>query len=178
MNSPLHFQAPLAKSVKVISTTVVVILLAATVAGCLGLPARTPAFVQWFAVLLPPLILLASLPFKVSGYLVSDRELTILRLGWCNRIPLTELVSARADPSAMNGSVRVCGSGGLFGYFGWFWNRPLGIYRAYCTDLSLCVVVKLRTRTIVLTPDSPAKFVAALNARIEPSGGEGKATRP
>ncbi len=116
--------------------------------------------------LTPGLILMGTLPFVVRGYLVGEHELTIIRLGWRNRIPFADIVSAEADPSAMNGSLRVFGSGGLFGFFGWFWNRRLGRYRAYCTDLSHSVVVQLREGHIVLSPDDPAQFVAELQARL------------
>lgn len=161
----MRFQAPLSKSVKVISTLVVLILLGASLASLIVLPAKTSTLVRWLATLLPPLTLLCTAPFIVRGYLIDDGELIIRRFGWSNRIPLVEIIAAQADPAAMDGSARVCGSGGLFGYFGWFWNRPLGLYRAYCTDLTRCVVVKLRTRTIVVTPDSPAQFVGALLGR-------------
>ena len=59
------------------------------------------------------------------------RELRIERLGWENRFALADVVAVCTDPKELRWSIRLCGSGGLFGFFGWFWNRTLGIYRAY-----------------------------------------------
>jgi len=168
MNPSQQFSAPWATLVKIISTGVVLILLALAFIGVPALPAKTPAFIKWLLCALPVMVICGTLPFVVRGYVIGPRELEIIRLGWSNRIPLTEIVSVQADPLAMNGSLRLCGSGGMFGFFGWFRNGRLGVYRAYCTDLSRCVVVKLRTRTIVVSPYSPERFVAALNERISP----------
>ncbi|MEY4387720.1 MAG: hypothetical protein RLY20_3003, partial [Verrucomicrobiota bacterium] len=64
---------------------------------------------------------------------ITDDELRVERLGWQNRFRLADVKSVVADPEAMRWSIRLCGSGGLFGFFGWFRNRTLGTYRAYGT---------------------------------------------
>ena len=117
-------------------------------------------------VLVPPLIIFATLPFAVRGYVLTGQELRIERVGWQNRIPLADVATATADPQAMRWSIRLFGSGGLFGFFGWFRNRTLGTYRAYGTDPKNTVVLKLRQRTIIVTPHDPERFVAEINARF------------
>ena len=42
------------------------------------------------------------------------------------------------------GERRVCGSGGWFGYWGWFHDRELGRYFAYYGKSSDCFLVRLR----------------------------------
>ena len=81
-----------------------------------------------------------------------------------NRIQRAEIVSALADKTALNGSLRLCGSGGFLGWFGFFWSKRLGVYRAYCTSISRCVIVRLKNRTIVLSPEPPDQSLSALNA--------------
>ena len=71
--------------------------------------------------------------------------------------------SARFDPSAMCGSVRTCGNGGLFSFTGWYWNRKIGKYRAFITDPAKAVVLVFANRRIVVTPDRPEDFVRALS---------------
>lgn len=166
MNNELRFSAPWSLAVKIITVVALTILLGASLLGAWGMPESTPTAVQSLMVLVPPLIIFATLPFAVRGYVLTGQELRIERVGWQNRIPLADVVTATADPQAMRWSIRLFGSGGLFGFFGWFRNKTLGTYRAYGTDPKNTVVLKLRQRTIVVTPHDPARFVAEINARF------------
>ena len=79
-----------------------------------------------------------------------------------SKIALTDLVAAEVDSNAMAKSVRTFGNGGLFCFAGYFWNKKLGTYRAFATDLKRCVVLKFPNRTVVVTPDNPEEFVARI----------------
>ena len=46
---------------------------------------------------------------------------------------------------------------------GCFWNRKLGRYRAYVTDPKRAVVLRFDDRVVVVSPDCPAEFVAAVS---------------
>jgi hypothetical protein len=100
--------------------------------------------------------------FSVRGYTVRPGLLTIHRLGWATKIPLRGLISAEAEPNATVGSIRVFGVGGAFAFAGRFRNSTLGNYRAYVTDSDLCVVLDFDSETVVVTPDSPVRFVEAV----------------
>jgi hypothetical protein len=76
------------------------------------------------------------------------------------------LISAEIDPVAVEGSMRIFGNGGFFAFTGLFRNRKLGSYRAYATDSKKAVVLRWPGRTVVVTPDDPQKFVAAINSMI------------
>ena len=54
------------------------------------------------------------------------------------------------------------GVGGLFGFIGRFRNEVLGMYRAYATDSINTVVLDFGGSKVVVTPDDPAGFVAAI----------------
>jgi len=163
VNNETRFAAPWSTAVKVITFVTVLVLFGAALVVPTLMPAGTPALARWTIAIGLPLIVLGTLPFLVRGYVIERGELRILRLGWHNRIPLAEVVAVTADSDAMRGSLRLCGSGGLFGFFGWFRNRSLGVYRAYATDPRQAVVIKLRQRTVLVTPENPAAFVAELN---------------
>jgi hypothetical protein len=170
MNNEIRFSAPWCLAVKIITVVVVALLLGVSLIGSQHLPDSTPLFARLSATLLPLAILAGTLPFIVRGYILDERELRIERLGWQNRFALADVVAVSADPKQLRWSIRVCGSGGLFGFFGWFWNRTLGIYRAYGTDPKNTVVIKLKNRTIVVTPDDPQRFMAEVAARSLRSG--------
>ncbi|MEY4386037.1 MAG: hypothetical protein RLY20_1320 [Verrucomicrobiota bacterium] len=150
---------------KIVTLVVLVLLLGAPVVSSVTLPESTPLLARLSATLLPLLILAATLPFIVRGYVLTEGELRIERLGWQNRFKLADVKSVVADPEAMRWSIRLFGSGGLFGFFGIFRNKTLGTYRAYGTNPKNTVVVELRQLTIVVTPDDPKRFVAEVTQR-------------
>lgn len=159
MKTEIRFAAPWSMAVKIITLVVLGLLLGVPVVSSITLPESTPLLARLSATLLPLVILAATLPFSVRGYALTEGELRIERLGWQNRFPLSEVKSVVANPEAMRWSVRLFGSGGLFGFFGIFRNKTLGTYRAYGTDPHKTVVIEFRNRTIVVTPDDPALFV-------------------
>ena len=165
MKDEIRFAAPWALAVRIITTVVLALLIGIAVFVPVALPANTPLAARVALFITPLAIIAGTLPFMIRGYVLCADELRIERLGWANHIPLNTVVSATADAAAIRGSIRLCGSGGLFGFFGWFRNRKLGIYRAYGTDPKLSVVVKLTNRSIVVTPDNPERFVAEIESR-------------
>ena len=97
------------------------------------------------------------------GYAVSEDRLTIDRLLRPIEIPLATIQSVEILPAdRLAGSMRTLGSGGLFGYYGRFHNGTLGSFRMYATRGDGYVLVRA-ARTYVLTPDSPERFVEAIN---------------
>jgi hypothetical protein len=162
MTSDQRFSAPWSLSVLVI-TYAVLGLMAGIAIVC---HQQTPPDMRWLATGIFAAIILVTLPFSVRGYVLTPEALSIERWGWRHAIPLGDVVSITADPEALRGSLRLFASGGLFGFFGIFWSRRLGMFRAYCTAPKRCVLLKLRQRTVVVSPEDPAAFVAALeNAR-------------
>ncbi|WP_323844727.1 PH domain-containing protein [Microbulbifer magnicolonia] len=118
------------------------------------------------AILLPPAILVLSALFAIRGYGVEDCTLLILRPGWKTRIPLQDLAEVKVDPEAMRASIRLFGNGGLFGIIGLFRNERLGRYRAFATDSARAVVLRFPARTLVVTPDRPEQFAAAVHRAV------------
>jgi hypothetical protein len=112
----------------------------------------------------PLSILLIAAFFAVRSFQISGNSLLIRRLGWTTRVSLDRLVSIEHDPTAMKGSIRTFGNGGIFSFSGRFGNRKLGSYRAYVTDTKNSVVIRLATGVIVVSPDSPGRFVDAVKA--------------
>jgi hypothetical protein len=158
MTSAQRFSAPWSLSVLVI-TYGVLGLMAGVAIVC---HQQAPPDARWLATGILAAIVLVTLPFSVRGYVLTPEALWIERWGWRHAISLRDVVSATVDPEALRGSLRLFASGGLFGFFGIFWSRRLGIFRAYCTAPERCVLLKLRQRTVVVSPDNPEAFVAAL----------------
>jgi len=111
-----------------------------------------------------PLILAFSLLFVVRGYCIERDALFIQRLLWRTCVPLQGLSSVSVTPGICKGSIRIMGNGGLFAFTGLYQNRTLGRYRLFATDLSRSVVLRLQSRTIVVTPAIPNDFVECLRS--------------
>ncbi len=122
-----------------------------------------------------PLVALAVLPvitviswgFSVRGYSLEPGRLVIQRPFFSKSIPLETNVSARPDPEANKGTVRVAGNGGLFGYYGTFRSRKLGLFTAYATNWRSSIVIETGGRTLVVTPEETEMFLSRLSESVE-----------
>jgi hypothetical protein len=146
--------------------TVAVMLIPITIAM---VNPRLPRLATLSLLALPFLILSCAAAFMVRGYTIANGALIIQRTGWVTTIPLHGITSVALMPDAMRASIRLCGNGGAFSFTGLFWNKMLGKYRAYVTDLHQTVVLKIENRTIVISPDAPDRFVAELQSRAGPN---------
>ena len=157
------FGAPWSATLKVLTTFSVVILAGVAVLFATVFPrdllAGVPFTLAMFIVLTT---LLGSALFMVRGYEVDSGNLLIRRLLWSTVLSLSELKEAWSDPTAMARSLRLFGNGGLFVFAGLFWNRKLGKYRAFATLPRNSVVLKFPRRSVVVTPESPVQFLAAI----------------
>lgn len=114
----------------------------------------------------PILILLGAAPFTIFNYTIHRDWIDVKRLLWSTSIPLAGLQSAEVLPNGMKRSLRLFGNYGLYSITGWYWNRTLGLYRAFVTDSGRTVVLHFDKRKIILSPENPQQFVADLNKHV------------
>lgn len=167
-----HFRAPWGRTLLIVSMFITLLmggvacmlLLGRQLPDFISLPVRADGFgIVTSAVLLIPL---GALPFVIRGYVLTKDGILIRRLWWNTVLPFADMLSVEVEPHALSHSFRTCGNGGLYSFTGFYWNRQLGHFRAYVTDLNRTVVVRLRNRTAVLSPDDPEAFVRAVSARL------------
>lgn len=80
------------------------------------------------------------MPLSISA---NDNELNINRPLKIKSIPLKEIKSVKLCPPTM-AEKRICGSGGWFGYWGWFSEPSIGKYFAYYGKASDCFLTELK----------------------------------
>ena len=148
----LEFDAPWSTPLTLISALVVVLVVGAWVSGA------TLAAVVILAV--------AALggALAVLGYTVEAEAVVIRRPGWETRLDLRDLEDVHADPDAMRFAFRTFGIGGPFAFVGRYRSGRVGGFTAYATDRARAVVLRWPDRTVVVTPDDPETFVAAVEA--------------
>ena len=66
----------------------------------------------------------------------------------------------RIDAHEIGFAYRICGSGGFLGWFGWFYSRSLGRFRAYATNhRDLVLIIMTDGMKMVISPDPPNRFL-------------------
>ena len=155
----VEFSAPWSRSVRLLTAVAVTVLASVTLASLLVTP-RLPLPARVALLGAPLLVLLLAPLFMVRGYIVTESQIEVRRLGWRTILPLAGLAAVTGEPEGMRGSLRLLGNGGLFAICGWFWNRRIGRYRAYATDPERAVLLRYRDGTkVVLTPHDVQHFI-------------------
>lgn len=110
------------------------------------------------------LIILFCFLFRTTGYSIDPGQLTIHRPVKNLSFPLSEIESiAELTKGDLKGTIRSFGVGGLFGYFGKFYNMKLGRMTFYATRRDQAVLIRLRSgKQILLTPDDRERFIREL----------------
>ena len=102
-------------------------------------------------------------PLSIS---VDNDELNVNRCWKAKTIPLSDIESVQLCPPTM-AERRLCGSGGWFGYWGWFSEPSIGKYFAYYGKASDCFLVKLKNgRQYILGCENPKDMIAYLSSKI------------
>jgi hypothetical protein len=159
-----EFSAPWSRSLRLLTTSSVVLLLAVALAGLLLGPGQSLVW-RTAMVAAPLVVLLGALLFMVRGYVLTDSRIEVRRFGWSTVLPFAGLAAVNAEPQGLRGSLRLFGNGGLFAINGWFWNRRIGRFRAYATDPERAVLLRYRDgRNVVVTPHDVQHFIVRLRS--------------
>jgi hypothetical protein len=117
------------------------------------------------------LVVLVAVPTALSpaGYAVGSGDLAVVRRGTRPLLfPLGSLLAAR--PAAMPRSIRVLGSGGVFGWWGRYANRDWGSFKAYATDRRHGVLLEWPGFKPFVSPEDPEALCRAVPARSARKG--------
>ncbi len=102
-----------------------------------------PAYIQISLGVIWGITALASLFYMPLSIYADKNAIYINRSLKIKAIPLMDVLSVKMCQPTM-GTIRICGSGGFFGYWGWFKERDLGKYFAYYGRSSDCFLVELK----------------------------------
>jgi hypothetical protein len=156
--SQAEFSVSYDRTTRIISTIVAVLLFA------------LPLIVhRLIAICIPVLILALAYGWSPAGYAISGHAIIVRRLIGNVRFRLEDVREARrAATDDFSGTIRLCGSGGVFGYYGLFRTSKLGKCWWYLTNRSNATVVITRAKTAVFSPDDVDAFLAAVRSQARP----------
>lgn len=113
------------------------------------------------------LIVFLGFAYSPRRYTVSAQAITVKRLIGNVRFPLQGVAEARRTTADdLRGIVRLWGSGGLFGYYGFFRTLRLGRCWWYVTNRRNMVVIVTDRKTALFSPDDVDGFLAAIRASV------------
>ena len=129
-----------------LSTFSIILTIAVIALFVVGMISCLNRAVDWLAYLLAgSLVLICCLAmyFTPMAISVEDGCLNINMLLRTKSIPLRDIRSVALCPPTMS-EKRLLGSGGFFGYWGWFREPSIGRYFAYYGKASDCFLVRLK----------------------------------
>jgi len=92
--------------------------------------------------------------FSPKGILIENDRIIIRRVLGNIIIPLRDVAEIKLLPSIPTMRLRLFGSGGLYGYFGYFYLPNLGTVRIYATRRYDLVLIRCKDgRTYVISPE-------------------------
>lgn len=111
-------------------------------------------------------LLFSGLFYAPISVTVDDEGLSVNRTLRKLTIPLADISSVKLCAPTM-GEKRICGSGGWFGYWGWFSEKDLGKYFAYYGKASDCFLVTLKNgKKYMIGCEDPKPVVDYITDRI------------
>lgn len=126
-----------------------------------------PLWMIWSLGIAIFILCFAALCYSPHSISVDGNTLNIRRLLKTKHIPLADIADVRLCPPTM-ATRRIVGSGGWFGYYGWFSERDLGRYFAYYGKASDCFLVTLGDgRKYMLGCDDAQAMVEAIKDKMK-----------
>lgn len=116
----------------------------------------------------PILIIVTIICFilKPSHYILEEDAIIIHRKFNDVKILHSDILKVELVPAEkLKWSIRTFGVGGLFGYFGKFYNRNIGSMTWYATQRENFVLIKTSKNNIIITPDDAENFVESYNRK-------------
>lgn len=124
----------------------------------------------WFASTIMGYIIFCWI-MRVKAYRLRGTYIEVVRPLYTTRINAQNLRKMRLDGSAMQGVVPIFANLGMFCFNGWFHSEKHGIVRAFITDKSNIVRVKLndQQRMYMFSPEDPEHFLHTLRNNTRPT---------
>jgi hypothetical protein len=164
----MHFEAPWDGRLR-FTTTAIAVAFGLVAAALFWLAWREgdpgAAFVAIAGALILAGMVLLSWAWAPRGYVLEGSTLRVLRRVRPREIPLARLRAAGPIGPVLRRAVRLGGSSGLFGWFGRYWTRSLGVVEAQATRTGGLVQLDTPEGRLVVSPEPADRFLDEVLAR-------------
>ncbi len=105
---------------------------------------------------------LGLMPLRLT---IENDKIGLHRLIGAIYIPFKDIIELKAIPNSDTAfSIRLFGSGGLFGYLGKFRNKKLGNYTMYATNLNELILIRTDRKTYVFSCKNRDKLIESFQS--------------
>ena len=127
--------------------------------------------IAWQKYLFTAVILLTyilAVGFMPKRLELSDSEVAMHRLFGSLRIPMNAIVECEKISKAhLDGSVKICGSGGFLGYYGKYRNKRYGVYTVNVTEFNNLILIRTESKTYVFSCTQRDKVVEYIKSNMK-----------
>lgn len=149
------------------SLLISVIILAVFISGGLYAWKVGNTFMGYVIMFCLAVLCVAGLLYMPLSIKITENDLRINRSLWIKSLPLAGIESVKLCNPSM-GAIRICGSSGYMGYWGWFRDRNFGKYFAYYGNASDCFLVTMKDgRKYMLGCKDAPEMVAAIQSKLQ-----------
>lgn len=114
------------------------------------------------------LMLLTLWVFSPTAIGADENSIVVYRRVKKKRIPFSEIKDISYYTPVPFGGIKLCGSGGFGGFWGWYNNSDIGTYFAYYGDPHSCFLVELKNgRKYVLGCENPGVIMDAVKKEMK-----------
>ncbi len=162
-NNRISFTCPWSLGVTVITTIIIIILVASTYFIWTD---DFPSSMLWFKYTLIVVFIvtiiggLGYMPIRLT---IENDKIILYRLFGAINIPIKDIIEIKAIPKSETAfSIRIFGSGGLFGYLGRFKNPKLGSYTMYATNMNKLIFIRTSRKKYVFSCKNKDEFIESV----------------
>ncbi|MBU3837297.1 MAG: PH domain-containing protein [Candidatus Phocaeicola faecigallinarum] len=106
---------------------------------------------------------LGYMPIRLT---IGNDKIILHRLFGAINISIKDIIEIKAIPNSETAfSIRIFGSGGLFGYLGKFKNKILGNYTMYATNVNELILIRTDRKTYVFSCKNRDEFIESVKLR-------------
>lgn len=112
------------------------------------------------------LVLIIIILYVPTKLVISDDGITVKRILLPKLIPFEDIIAIKERENGWDGDIRLLGSGGFLGYFGWFRSRDMGKYFAYVTNVNNSFWVISSKRVYLLSCNNHKEAIELISKKL------------
>lgn len=159
-NNRISFTCPWSLGVTVITTIIIIILVASTYFIWTDDFPSSMLWLKYTLIVVFIATIIGGLGYMPIRLTIENDKIILRRLFGTINIPIKDIIEIKAiENSETAFSIRTFGSGGLFGYLGKFKNKKLGSYTMYATNVNELILIRTDRKTYVFSCKNRDEFI-------------------
>lgn len=166
-NNRNSFTCPWSLGVTVITTIIIIILVASTYFIWTDDFPSSMLWLKYTLIVVFIATIIGGLGYMPIRLTIENDKIILHRLFGAINIPVKDIIEIKAITNSETAfSIRIFGSGGLFGYLGKFKNPKLGSYTMYATNMNELIFIRTCRKKYVFSCKNRDEFIESVKLTI------------